>query len=89
MVQQRCALYGLLIYRQGDTTGFFFGYVFYRNEVVLLPEVEDPRYRDIHEPKVIVVYVEVVYLTHETASGVEDLLLAKLVVRGTRVLVVR
>ena len=90
VVQRRCALYGLLIYRQGDIAGFFFGYDFYRNKVVLLPKVKYPRCRDIRELKVtVVVYVEVVYLTDEAASGVEDLLLAKLVVRRTRVLVVR
>ena len=82
-------MYGLLIYRQGDRAGGFFGYDFYRNKVVLLPEVKDPRYRDIRELKVpVIVYVEVVYLTDEVASGVEDLLLAEFVVRGTRVLVV-
>jgi hypothetical protein len=90
VVQRRCALYGLLIYPQGDIAGFFFGYDFYRNEVVLLPEVKDPRCRDIRELKVVVVvHVEVVYLTDEPASGVEDLLLAEFVVWGTRVLVVR
>jgi hypothetical protein len=50
--QRRCALYGLLIYRQGDRAGFFFSYDFYRNKVVLLPEVKEPRYRDIRELKV-------------------------------------
>ena len=90
MVQRRCALYGFLIYRQGDITGFFFGYYLYRHKEVLLPEVKEPRCRDIRELKVaVVVYVEVVYLTDETAFGVEDLLLAEFVVRGTRVLVVR
>ena len=89
VAQRRCALYGLLIYRQGDGAGFFFGYDFYRNKVVSLPEVKEPRYRDIRELKVpVVVYVEVVYLTDAAASGVEDLLLAEFVVRGTRVLVV-
>ena len=89
VAQRRCALYGLLIYRQGDRAGVFFSYDFYRNKVVLLPEVKDPRYRDIRELKVpVVVYVEVVYLTDEVASGVEDVLLAEFVVRGTRVLVV-
>jgi hypothetical protein len=90
VVQRRYALYGLLIYPQGVIAGFFFGYDCYRNEVVLLSEVEEPRCRDIRELKVIVViHVEVVYLTDEAASGVEDLLLAEFVVRGTRVLVVR
>ena len=88
--QRRCALYGLLIYRQGNRAGVFFSYDFYRNKVVLLPEVKEPCYRDIRELKVpVVVYVEVVYLTDEAASGVEDVLLAEFVVRGTRVLVVR
>jgi len=90
VAQRRCALYDLLIYRQGDIAGFFFTYDFYRNQKVLLPEVKEPRCRDIGELKVIaVVYVEVVYLTDAAASGVEDLLLAEFVVRGTRVLVVR
>ena len=85
-----CALYGLLIYRQGDIAGFFITYDLHRNKVVLLPEVKEPRYRDIRELKVpVVVYVEVVYLTDEAVSGVEDLLLAEFVVRGLRVLVVR
>jgi hypothetical protein len=83
VAQRRCALYGLLIYRQGDIAGFFFSYDFYRNKVVLLPEVKDPRYRDIRELKVpVVVYVEVVYLTDGAASGVEDVFLAEFVVRG-------
>jgi hypothetical protein len=57
---------------------------------VLLPEVKEPRCRDIRELKVaVVVHVEVVYLTDEPAPGVEDLLLAEFVVWGTRVLVVR
>jgi hypothetical protein len=72
VAQRRCALYGLLIYRQGDRAGVFFSYDFYRNKVVLLPEVKTP----------VVVYVEVVYLTDAAASGVEDLLLAEFVVRG-------
>jgi hypothetical protein len=89
VAQRRCALYGLLIYRQDDRAGVFFSYDFYRNKVVLLPEVKEPRYRDIRELKVPgVVYVEVVYPTDGAASGVEDLLLAEFVVRGTRVLVV-
>jgi hypothetical protein len=88
VVQRRCALYGLLIYRQSDRVGLF-SYDFYRNKVVLLPEVKEPRYRDIRELKVTVVfYVEVVYSTDAAASGVEDFLLAEFVVRGTRVLVV-
>jgi hypothetical protein len=89
VAQRRCALYGLLIYPQGDSAGVFFSYDFYRNKVVLLPEVKEPRCRDIRELKVpVVVYVEVVYLTDAAACGVENLLLAEFVVRGTRVLVV-
>ena len=50
---------------------------------MLLPEVKDPRYRDIRELKVrVVVYVKVVYPTDGAACGVEDLLLAEFVVRG-------
>jgi hypothetical protein len=87
VAQSRCALYGLLIYRQGDSAGFFFSYDFYRNKVVLLPEVKEPRCRDIRELKVpVVVYVEVVYLTDAAACGVEDLLLAEVALGGTRVL---
>jgi hypothetical protein len=57
---------------------------------VLLPEAQKPARDDIHELKVpVVVYVEVVYLTDGPAPGVEDLLLAEFLVRGTRVLVVR
>jgi hypothetical protein len=74
VAQRRCALYGLLIYPQGDRAGVFFSYDFYRNKVVLLPEVKEPRYVDIRELKVpVVVYVEVVYPTDAAASGVEDL----------------
>jgi hypothetical protein len=60
VLQRRCALYGLLIYRQGDVAGLFFViYDFHRNEVVLLPEVEQSRYGHIREPKItVVVYVE-------------------------------
>jgi hypothetical protein len=84
VAQRRCALYGLLIYRQGDSAGVFFSYDFDRNKVVLLPEVKDPRCRDLRELKVpVVVYIEVVYLTDAAASGVEDLLLAEFVVRGS------
>jgi hypothetical protein len=89
VVQRRCALYGLLIYRQSDRAGLFLSYDFYRNKVVLLPKVKQPRCIDIRELKVpIVVHVEVVYPTDAAASGVEDFLLAEFVVRGTRVLVV-
>ena len=42
VAQSRCALYGLLIYPQGDRAGFFFGYGFYRNEVVLLAKPINP-----------------------------------------------
>jgi hypothetical protein len=36
------ALYGLLIYRQGDRARGFVGYGFDRNEVMLLPEAQEP-----------------------------------------------
>jgi hypothetical protein len=44
VAQRRCALYGLLIYRQGDTSRFLFGYDFYRNKKALLAEDHDFAY---------------------------------------------
>jgi hypothetical protein len=86
-VQRRCALYGLLIYRQGDRARFFFSYGFYRNEVVLLGEAQYPTHSDIHEPKVLVViYVDVRHMTDEAVPGVEDAPLAEFALVGTWVL---
>ena len=88
--QRRGAFYGLLIYRQGDRAGRFFSYDFDGNEMMLLPEAQQPALRDIHEPQVhVVIDVEVLHLADVVVAGVEDALLAEFVVRGTRVLVVR
>jgi hypothetical protein len=85
-VQRRCALYGRLIYRQGDRAGFFFSYGFYRNEGVLLGEAQYPTHSDIHEPKVLlVIYVDVRHMTDEAVPGVEDAPLAEFALVGTRV----
>jgi hypothetical protein len=82
-VQRRCALYGRLIYRQGDRAGFFFSYGFYRNEVVLLGEAQYPTHSDIHEPKVLlVIYVDVRHMTDEAVPGVEDAPLAEFALGG-------
>jgi hypothetical protein len=90
IAQRRCALHGLLIYCQGDRAGSFFSYDFYRNQVVLRPETQEPAYSDIHELEVhVVVYIEVSHATGGADPGVEDRFLAEFVVRGTRVLVVR
>jgi hypothetical protein len=83
IAQHRCALYGLLIYREGDRAGSFFSYGFYRNKVVLLSEAQEPGYCDIHELQVhVVVYVEVLHLTDEAAPGVEDAPLAEFALGG-------
>jgi hypothetical protein len=63
VVQRRCTLYGLLFYRQGDRAGFFFGYCFYGNKVVLLPEAHQRAHSNIHEPKVpLIIHVDVRHL---------------------------
>jgi hypothetical protein len=49
VAQRRCALYGLLIYRQGDTSRFLFGYDFYRNKKALLAEDHDFAYASTPE----------------------------------------
>jgi hypothetical protein len=90
VVQRRGTFYGLLIYLQGDRTRSLLGYGFDRNKVMLLSEAQEPARGDIHELQVhVVVDVEVLHLTDVANPGVEDALLAKFVVRGTRVLVVR
>ena len=87
VVQSRCALYGLLIYRKGDRAGIFFSYGFYRNEVVLLGEAQYPTQSDIHEPKVpFIIYVDVRHMTDEAVPGVEEAPLAEFALGGTRVL---
>jgi hypothetical protein len=88
VVQRRCALYGLPVYRQGDgRAGFFFGYGFYRNEVVLLGEAHKPAHSDVHEPKVlIIIHIDVHHMTYEAVTGVEDAPLAQFALGGTRVL---
>jgi hypothetical protein len=81
--QRRCALYGLLIYRQGDRAGSFFSYGFYRNEVVLLPKAQEPARNDIHELQLhIIIDVEVLHLTDVAKPGVQDIFLAEFVVGG-------
>jgi hypothetical protein len=83
VVQRRCALYGLLIYRQGDRARFFFSYGFYRNEVVLLGEAQYPTHSDIHEPKVrVIIYVDVRHMTDEAVPGVEEAPLAEFALGG-------
>jgi hypothetical protein len=83
VVQRRCTLYDLLIYPQRDRAGFFFGYCFYRNEVVLLGEAQYPAHSDIHEPKVpVIIYVDVRHMTDEAGPGVEDAPLAQFALGG-------
>src|SRR5918994_1333822 len=87
--QRRGALYGLLIYLQGDRTRSLVGYGFGRNKIVLLSKAEEPARDDIHEPQVhIVIDVEVRHLTDVSTPGVEDSFLAEFLVRGAWMLVV-
>jgi len=89
VVQCRCALYGLLIYRQGDRDGIFSGYDFYRNEVLLREEDQGAAaHSDAQEPKVpVVIYVDVLHPTDEAAPGVEDVALAEVALVRTRALI--
>jgi hypothetical protein len=87
VAQRRCALYGLLIYRQGDKAGVSFSYSFYRYKVVLLAEAHKPAHSHIHELKVpVIIYVDVNHMTDEAVPGVEDAPLAEFMLRGTGVL---
>jgi len=77
----------LLNYRQGDRAGFFFGYGFYRNKVVLLAEAHPPAHSDIHKAKgSVVIYVDARHMTEEAVPGVEDAPLAQFALGGTGVL---
>src|SRR5918994_2729910 len=87
VAQRRCALYGLLIYPQRDRARFFFGYGFYRNEVVLLADAHKPAHGNVHKPKgPLLVHVDVFHVADEAAAGVEDAPLAEVALWGTRVL---
>jgi hypothetical protein len=82
------APYDLPVYRKGDRrAGFFFGYGFYRKEVVLLAQAHKPAHGDLQEPKgPRLVHVDVLHLTDEAAPGVEDAPLTEFVLGRTRVL---
>jgi len=79
-----------LIYSQRDVVRVLVGYGFGRNKIVLLSQSQQPASNDVEELQVsVVVNVEVLHLTDDSTPGVENGLLAKLVVRWGRVLVVR
>ena len=84
LAQSRCALYALPVYPQGDgRAGFFFGYDFYRNELVLLAQAHKPAHGHIHEPTgPVIVHVDVLHMTDEAAPEVEDAPLAEFALGG-------
>src|ERR671911_1536287 len=84
----RSALYGLLIYREGDRARTFFGYGLDRDEVMLGSQPHKPARDHVHELQFSVfIDVEVRHLSDAPRAGVQDLFLAEFVVRRLGVLV--